>query len=467
MKRRSLLSWLFFNYLPPVLAALLAGWLATSQLLSAAEPLSLKTRGLLALLLAAAVALALLYAQSLRLAGQLRRSLGEIEQRAKEEGGEAAAPRPKTREVAQASAAVEKMAARYKERMQHLIRERDQKEALISSMAEGVIAVDAEGKLLTLNQAAADLFYLPVEEAVGKSVHETMRNRALLAFIDAALKSRQPLEKEMVLPGASVRHLQVRGTRLCDATGKEMGVVVVIADVTRIQRLESLRKDFVANVSHELKTPITSIKGFLETLRDGALERPEDARRFLDILLKQAERLSAIIEDLLTLSRVEQEAERDLIVRAPARVREVLEASIQDCAARAARRRMQLLLECPPDLTAWLSVPLMEQAVANLIDNAIKYGEEGGKVQVSAQIENGELVLRVRDEGIGIEEHHLPRLFERFYRVDKARSRKLGGTGLGLAIVKHIAQAHGGRVSVESQVGRGSVFSIHVPAAVA
>jgi two-component system phosphate regulon sensor histidine kinase PhoR len=238
----------------------------------------------------------------------------------------------------------------------------------------------------------------------------------------------------------------------------------VLDDVTRLRRLENLRRDFVANVSHELKTPITSIKGFIETLQDGALNNEGDARRFLEIMARQADRLNAIIEDLLHLSRVEEEAAQQDIELKEQPLRESLQAALHGCQHKAGARQIPLKLKCETGLCARINAPLLEQAVVNLLDNAIKYSAPGSPVEVEAGQEKDGIAIRVRDGGCGIAAEHLPRLFERFYRVDKARSRQMGGTGLGLAIVKHIAQAHGGRVAVTSRPGEGSVFSLHLPA---
>jgi two-component system phosphate regulon sensor histidine kinase PhoR len=234
--------------------------------------------------------------------------------------------------------------------------------------------------------------------------------------------------------------------------------------VTRARRLETIRKDFVANVSHELKTPIASIKGFVETLLDGAMRDPDDAARFLTIIAKQADRLGSIIEDLLSLAKIEQSEDAADLALEEASLAGVLEAAVADCQANAAARRIEFDLECDPALRAAVNSPLLEQAVTNLLDNAVKYSEPGETVRIVARREADAVTIAVSDRGCGIEREHLPRLFERFYRVDKARSRKLGGTGLGLSIVKHIVQAHGGQITVASVVGQGSTFTIHLPA---
>jgi two-component system phosphate regulon sensor histidine kinase PhoR len=229
--------------------------------------------------------------------------------------------------------------------------------------------------------------------------------------------------------------------------------------------LESVRRDFVANVSHELRTPVTSIKGFVETLLDGAMHNPEELQRFLQIVAVQTDRLNAIIEDLLALSRIEQEEEKAEIELGQSPVRAVLETAVEVCRMKAAEKNIRLELACDAELAAPMNAPLLEQAVINLLDNAIKYSAPEQTVQIAAERSGGEIAIRVRDCGCGIGREHLLRIFERFYRVDKARSRKLGGTGLGLAIVKHMAQAHGGRASVESTPGQGSTFTIHLPLA--
>ena len=234
-------------------------------------------------------------------------------------------------------------------------------------------------------------------------------------------------------------------------------------EAKRIERLERVRRDFVANVSHELKTPITSIKGFVETLQDGAKDNKEDLDRFLDIISVQADRLQAIIEDLLSLSRIENEEEQGDIVLEPCKLFDVIAAAIGLCRGKADKKNVKISVHCLEDYELEINAPILEQAVVNLIDNAVKYSPEGTEVLVSMLDEENEVVLSVKDAGPGIPEKHLSRLFERFYRVDKARSRKLGGTGLGLAIVKHIALAHGGRVTVESVVDEGSTFNIFLP----
>ena len=267
-----------------------------------------------------------------------------------------------------------------------------------------------------------------------------------------------------MLRNARDRVLQANGTALRDPAGRGIGAVIVLNDVSRLRQLENMRRDFAANVSHELKTPIASIKGFVETLLDGAMHNPDDAERFLRIIARQADRLNAIIEDLLSLSRIEKEGEAADIVLQAAALQETLTAAIHNVEGKAAERGIAIQLSGEPNLEAKINAPLLEQAVTNLLDNAIKYSEAESRVELNVSARGGEILIEVCDRGCGIAEEHLSRLFERFYRVDRARSRKLGGTGLGLAIVKHIVLAHRGQVAVESTPEVGSIFTIHLPA---
>jgi two-component system, OmpR family, phosphate regulon sensor histidine kinase PhoR len=400
---------------------------------------------------------------------------------------------PATAEVAALAEALNQMAGQLDERIRAVAEQQGRQEAMLASMIEGVVAVDRGRRVLSINRAAAGLLGVGPPDAAGRELHVLVRNAELERLVGKVLDSGQPAEGELVLrPNGDERIVQATATLLGDARGQAIGALLVFNDVTRLRRLEVVRRDFVANVSHELKTPITSIKGFVETLRDGAIDDPERARQFLDILCRQADRLNAIIEDLLTLSRLEQEADkRQVPVRAGA-IREVLDNAVSVCQLAARDRNVAVEVDCPAALAAPINAPLLEQAVVNLIDNAIKYSEPGQSVRVSAGLENSEsgirnaelkektlqagqfqipnsefripgVWIRVEDRGCGIPAEHLPRLFERFYRVDKARSRKLGGTGLGLAIVKHIVAAHGGAVSVKSTPGQGSTFTILLP----
>jgi two-component system phosphate regulon sensor histidine kinase PhoR len=378
--------------------------------------------------------------------------------------GDFEAPLPATdlAEVGDLAAALAGLRDQLVERGLLIGRQGTQQEAVLGSMIEGVLAIDGRQRIVGINRAAAELLGLDLDNVVRRPLQEVVRNPDLRRFALRAIDCREPVEDDLVLHGARDRTIRLRGTALRDVSG-EGGAVIVLNDVTDVQRLENVRRDFVANVSHELKTPIASIKGFVETLLDGAADNPTDARRFLQIVARQADRLAAIIEDLLALSRIEQSEGADNLPVEPAAIGGVFAAVATDCEPRAAERSITLEPRCDPVLVAEVNAPLLEQALINLVDNAIKYSDDGRTVWMEAEPVGDTLEIRIRDEGCGIEAEHLPRLFERFYRVDRARSRKLGGTGLGLSIVKHIVQAHRGTIGVQSQPGVGTTFTMRLP----
>ncbi len=360
---------------------------------------------------------------------------------------------------------------------EEISRERDQLRLILSNLREGLIALDSEENIIEMNDGAFRLLgpaaLRPARGLLGASLIEVIRNASLQRFVRKTLESGQAGVEETISIdlGHDERYLQIYASPLANANlaaagmagvGRP-GLLLVLYDVTRVHHLENVRRDFVANVSHELKTPITSIKGFVETLLDGAVDNPEDARRFLGIISRQADRLNSIFEDLLSLSRIEQERERGGIRLEERSVADIVEEAVQSCQFFAEERKIRLVREVPEGMRAVMHPTLLEQALVNLIDNAIKFSDPGAVVRVLAIAREEEIELRVEDNGKGIERSHLPRIFERFYRVNKARSRREGGTGLGLAIVKHIAQAHRGRATVESEPGQGSVFKIHLP----
>ena len=380
---------------------------------------------------------------------------------------DATLPSTELAEIAGLTAAFSLLREQVVERGLTIGRQGTQQEAVLGSMIEGVLAIDARQRVVGMNRAAADLLGIDLDGVFRRPIQEVVRNPDLRRFALLAIDCREPVEDDIVLRGGRDRTIRLRGTALRDLSG-EGGAVIVLNDVTDMQRLENVRRDFVANVSHELKTPIASIKGFVETLLDGAMDDPGNSRRFLEIVGRQAERLASIIDDLLALSRIEQSEGSGNLPLEATRIADIFSAVFADCEPRANERSIRLTTDCSEDVVAEVNPPLFEQAVINLVDNAIKYSDQGRTVWMSAAVEvaaNGtEVVVRVRDEGSGIDAEHLPRLFERFYRVDKARSRKLGGTGLGLSIVKHIVQAHGGAITVDSTPHVGSTFTIRLRA---
>jgi two-component system phosphate regulon sensor histidine kinase PhoR len=371
-------------------------------------------------------------------------------------------------EIGEVATGLNAMGRQLSETIRAITEERNEREAVLAAMTEGVLAVDGQERVITINAAGAGLLGIAPELAHGRSIQEVVRNPELQAFVATVLAGAEPMEDHVVLHGDDEpRELRVHGDQLRDgggaADGGGRGAVIVLNDITRMRRYEAVRRDFVANVSHEIKTPVTTIKGFAETLLDGALDDRADAERFLRIIVGQADRLSAIIEDLLSLSSLEGGTDDAAITLERGSIRDLLQVALDVCEMKAAARDIRLELSCLADLYADINAPLLEQAVVNLVDNAVKYSPQGSTVVVSAGVEAAGLSIRVADTGRGIGREHLSRLFERFYRVDKARSRDMGGTGLGLAIVKHIAAAHGGWVAVESTPGVGSTFTITLP----
>ena len=366
-------------------------------------------------------------------------------------------------EISALSNALNQMALQLEDRIKTITNQSNESEAVLSSMVEGVLAVDAAENIIRLNKAAGKLLEIKPDSAEGRPIHEVVRNSLLREFIERTLSGIENVETDLTIGNQNEIFLQAHGAVLKDMQEKSIGAVIVLNDVTRLRRLETVRKDFVANVSHELKTPITLIKGFVETLQQGALEKREEAERFLDIMSKQVERLNAIIEDLLSLSRLEQDSDKSAISMEKTKVIQILESAIRDCESKLLEKKISIQLNCSNELEVFANSPLLNQAVLNLVDNALKYSEQGEKITVEAFVTGTEIVIEVQDWGCGIGSEHLPRLFERFYRIDQARSRQMGGTGLGLAIVKHIVQEHGGSVSVNSTLGKGSRFSIHLP----
>ncbi len=367
--------------------------------------------------------------------------------------------------MATLAAAMDRMAELLDEKIEAIVTQRNQLETVFSSMVEAVIAIDTEERVISINAAAAELFGVERKAAPGKIVQQIVRNVQLQQHISRTLAARESVVDEIVLQDENGdRFLQTNVVILGNGAGENVGVLVVMNDVTKIRRLENVRRDFVANVSHELRTPITSIRGYVETLLDGALDIREDAVRFLEIVLHQSERLSTIIDDLLALSKIEEEAKRGAIPLTTGPLRPVLEAAVQTCRLQADQAGIALVIDCPEEIMAEMNATLLEQAVLNLLVNAITYSRQGGEVKVEAAVgkaaQVGKVRIVVRDNGIGIAKEHLPRLFERFYRSDKARSRAHGGSGLGLAIVKHIAEAHDGEVEAKSMEGKGSEFTL-------
>ena len=334
---------------------------------------------------------------------------------------------------------------------------------LFDRMVEGLIVVDAVGKIRLANRAAAALFGFE-GPAVGKTVLEATRHHEVAAVVGRLDQELEVLDHELRIDSmVAPRFLQMNALALRDAAGESDGAILVFHDLTRLRQLEGVRQEFVANVSHELRTPLSLIKSASETLLDGAKDDPAALARFLHIIDKHANRLALLIDDLLLLSTLDSGGLR--LNKQPLPIRSTVQDAIDDLHQRALARDVTLRNLVPGSLVAFADNDRIRQVISNLIDNAIKYGRAAGVTSVEGcHLPDGRVEITVVDDGPGIPKEAQERIFERFYRVDKARSREQGGTGLGLAIVKHVVQAHGGEVRLESEPGAGSRFIINLPA---
>jgi len=367
-----------------------------------------------------------------------------------------------TSELGSLADSINIMAAQLDERLRTITEQRNELEAVLSGMVEAIIVVDTDENIIEHNQAAVK-YFAGVNNAVkGLHIQEVIRNTKLQKFVQHSLSSNELKEAEITLHGENESILQAHGTQFLNANHESNGAIIVLNDITRLKRLENLRQDFVANVSHELRTPITSIIGFVETLNDGAIEDEDNRRHFLDIIHKHACRLNAIIEDLLSISRIEQEVKENEIVLKPGNLSKILSNAVFLCRKETNDTKTSIELDSE-NVTVVCNDALLEQAVVNLIDNAVKYSEPNTSVLVKSYQKSNEVVIEIKDSGCGIPQKDIARIFERFYRVDKGRSRAKGGTGLGLSIVKHIVNAHNGRILVDSALDKGSTFSIILP----
>ncbi|HTY89298.1 MAG TPA: ATP-binding protein [Candidatus Acidoferrum sp.] len=345
---------------------------------------------------------------------------------------------------------------------QTMVDAKAQQQVLFNSMLEGLLLLDRNRRIYLANRAFKELFGLKTELR-GKTIMEALRVHELAALVERVEGAGRVLDYELKLPELSERWLQVNAAAISNSAGEREGTILVFHDLTRLKQLERTREEFVANVSHELRTPLSLIKGYVETLLDGARNDPEVAERFLKIIERNAQRLDLLIQDLLIISALE--AGRIKLSLQPVELRPLVEKVFADLKPPADAKGVTLVNGLS-DLAVTADASRLEQVFANLVDNAIKYGRAQGTVTVSGKkTDDGKVELFVQDDGPGIPPEALDRVFERFYRVDKARSREQGGTGLGLSIVKHIVQSHGGRVWASSQPGRGAIFFFTLPEA--
>jgi len=359
-------------------------------------------------------------------------------------------------ELGELAVALNDMAAQLDARLRELSAEKSELSAVLSSMTEGVLVVDASARIRLANRPLREQFQLG-DAAVGRTVLEAFRNAPLHELVAEAISGSDIAGRELATLSPAERTFEVSAARLHQRDGAVAGAVVVFHDITRIKRLESVRKEFVANVSHELRTPLSILKGCVETLLEEPGPDAATARQFLQTVQRHTRRLEALIADLLTISALESQQAR--LQLEPLSLRAAAESAAEELARQAQEKKIAIEVGIAPDLpAARADAQRLQQVFFNLLDNAVKYIQPGGRVSVSAKAADAELEVCVADDGPGIASQHLPRIFERFYRVDKARSREMGGTGLGLAIVKHIIQAHGGRVWADSELEQGSRF---------
>ncbi|MGA2244632.1 MAG: ATP-binding protein [Verrucomicrobiota bacterium] len=337
-----------------------------------------------------------------------------------------------------------------------------QQQVLFNSMIEGLLLLDRAQKIYLANRAFKNLFGLKIELR-GKSILEALRLHELDQLVQRVQAEGQVFDYEIKLPDLTERWLRVNASVISNSAGEREGMILVFHDLTRLKQLERTREEFVANVSHELRTPLSLIKGYIETLLDGAWADPEVARRFLKIIERNTNRLDLLIQDLLTISALES-GRMKLNLQA-IDLRAVADKVLGDLHSKAEEKKVTLANDLPV-LAVRADANRLDQVFANLVDNAIKYGRPNGRVTVNGnKLDDGRLEIFVQDDGPGIPPESLDRVFERFYRVDKARSRDQGGTGLGLSIVKHIVQAHGGEVWARSELGKGATIFFTLPAA--
>ncbi|MEW6324421.1 MAG: ATP-binding protein [Nitrospirota bacterium] len=365
--------------------------------------------------------------------------------------------------------AIRQMTERSRAAIGEISAERARLQAVLSSMVEGVLVLDRQERILLMNDALLQMLAGAGGSAIGRPFIEVFRHHPLNEFVKLVMERGEGRSQEVTLltPGERTFLIQASMARPEPAEGPAMrersvAAIFVFHDVTELKRLERVRKDFVANVSHELKTPLTSIKGYVEALLDGAKDDPGRCAQFLGVIQKHTENLNAILSDLLQLSTIESgvyQWRRD-----PVEVADLLERAARVLRPVAERRRQTLTVRpCEASLRVIGDRQRLTDALVNLLDNAVKYTPDGGAVTLEAQAADDAVQIAVADTGIGIPPKELSRIFERFYRVDRARSREPGGTGLGLAIVKHVIEAHGGQIAVQSEVGKGSRFSMILP----
>ncbi|MDH7482708.1 MAG: ATP-binding protein [Armatimonadota bacterium] len=364
-------------------------------------------------------------------------------------------------EIGELAASLNLMADRLCENIEQVAEQKKRMETILRTMADGIVVTDKRGRIILFNPASERILGIKSEKVVGEQIEALSMIPDAVEMIHGTVKSRRTLRKELKIHAPVERIVNAYSAPVSDEGGQIIGVVLGLHDVTEIRMLAEVRKDFVANVSHELRTPVAAIRAIVGALQSGAKEDPEVLERFVNSLDSETERLSLLLADLLNISELESGKRKPQ--RSNVLVRELVEQAVENLSEKALQYEVSVKINVPHEMQMYVDKRQMHQVLINLIDNAIKYTPEKGSVEISASETNEDWILSVSDTGVGIPPAHIDRIFERFYRVDKARSRQLGGTGLGLSIVQDIVQAHGGRISVESTVGVGSTFTIAIP----
>lgn len=353
----------------------------------------------------------------------------------------------------------------YRLKVKTAIRETEEIKAVFSNMVEGVLVINNEDLVTHVSASAKKLLDLRTDSSVGHYYWEVVRQNEINALIKKCFSSGKPVDQDIVIANPEQIFFHVQISPIMSSGGRVHSVVIVFHDISVLKRFDKMRSDFVSNVSHELKTPLTSIKGFVETLKSGALNDPHEAMRFLDIIDVQAGRLERLVSDVLSLSSIEAKLEcKESVVRSMEAVRSIVDAVVVLYQRRISEKEILFSVDVAQGLpTVNIDRGQIEQVISNLLDNAVKFTSKGGEISLQAALEKDLVRIDVKDNGVGIADEHQARIFERFYRVDKARSQEYSGTGLGLAIVKNIVISHGGYVSLKSAPGQGSVFSVFLP----
>lgn len=364
-------------------------------------------------------------------------------------------------ELGELNASIHRMVENLDAYLKKTVQEKDQMETILASMVEGVLAFDSSGRLVMMNKTAEDMLGVTFAQAANHYFLEFLRNHQLADLLKRCLSQEKRQVIEVQISPTDPEYYRVYITPIF---GKDKGAIMVLRNVTKVRLLEQMRSDFVANVSHELRTPLTSIKGYVETLMDGAIENLDMANQFLSVIDNETDRMTRLINDLLYLSQLE--TGRMEVVKKKIDAQQLLDKVVDLLKPVIKNKNIRIETEIHDQARELLANPdMMEQVLINLLENAVKYSYDGGVVRVEIGSHERGAMIRITDKGIGIPAGSLTRVFERFYRVDKARSRKIGGTGLGLSIVKHIVDRHRGQVQVESEEGKGTTFTITLPRA--